>query len=252
MITEPGPRTGADDVTQPIPRVRPRRWFRLNWITALVVVWAGLAACNLQGGLPGAVSELARAGPVTHRHAERAVPATFPPAVTTPTTIPWRELTPVSAAAFNPYASGHAGDHGDLAYRAIDRNPATAWQTDWYVTPTLGGLYPGTGLLVDMGQTRTIATVLIRLGPAHAATFQVRVGSAPTLADLPPVATVAHAGGIARVRLASPTHGRYVLIWFTKLPADPGGTFQASVYNVGLLGRLDHSPVRRNRTTQPH
>src|SRR5512135_1879135 len=81
MITEPGPRTGADDVTQPIPRVRPRRWFRLNWITALVVVWAGLAAYNLHGGLPGAVSGVARARPVTHRHAERGVPATFPPAV---------------------------------------------------------------------------------------------------------------------------------------------------------------------------
>jgi hypothetical protein len=28
-----------------------------------------------------------------------------------------------------------------------------------------------------------------------------------------------------------------VLIWFTRLPADSSGTFQASVYDVSLKGR---------------
>jgi hypothetical protein len=39
------------------------------------------------------------------------------------------------------------------------------------------------------------------------------------------------------MRLATPAHGRYVLIWFTRLPPDPAGTFQASVYNLRLEGR---------------
>jgi hypothetical protein len=40
------------------------------------------------------------------------------------------------------------------------------------------------------------------------------------------VASAASAGGRVRLRLATPAHGRYVLIWFTRLPPDPAGTFQ--------------------------
>jgi hypothetical protein len=36
------------------------------------------------------------------------------------------------------------------------------------------------------------------------------------------VASAASAGGRIRLRLATPAHGRYVLIWFTRLPPDPG------------------------------
>ena len=31
--------------------------------------------------------------------------------------------------------------------------------------------------------------------------------------------------------------GRYVLVWFTRLPTDTSGTFQAQVSNVALQGR---------------
>jgi hypothetical protein len=41
---------------------------------------------------------------------------------------------------------------------------------------------------------------------------------------------------VVRLRLNSPAHGRYVLIWFTNLPPDSSGTFQVSVYNVRLQG----------------
>jgi hypothetical protein len=40
-----------------------------------------------------------------------------------------------------------------------------------------------------------------------------------------------------RLRLASPAHGRYVLVWFTRLPTDSSGTFQGRVDGVTLLGR---------------
>jgi hypothetical protein len=41
---------------------------------------------------------------------------------------------------------------------------------------------------------------------------------------------------VLRLRFSRPAHGRYVLVWFTRLPADPAGTFQASVYNIKLTG----------------
>jgi hypothetical protein len=145
-------------------------------------------------------------------------------------------LTPASAAAFGPSGAGQ-GDNSDLAHLAIDGNSATAWHTDWYTSAHFGNLYPGTGLLVDMGRPVTVTAAQIQLGRAHGAGFQLRVGAAPALADLPPVAHAANAGGVVRLQLATPAHGRYLLIWFTSLPPDPAGTFQASVYNLRLEGR---------------
>jgi hypothetical protein len=43
--------------------------------------------------------------------------------------------------------------------------------------------------------------------------------------------------GVVQQRLSRPGHGRDVLLWFNRLPADPAGTFQASVYYLRLEGR---------------
>jgi hypothetical protein len=147
-----------------------------------------------------------------------------------------RALVPVRATAFGVSGPGE-GDNPGAARRAIDGRPGTAWRTDWYTTARFGNLYPGTGLLVDMGRPVTITAAIITLGSRHGAGLELRVGAAPTLADLPPVAQAADAGGVVRLRLRTPAHGRYVLIWFTRLPPDPAGTFQASVYDLRLEGR---------------
>jgi hypothetical protein len=72
--------------------------------------------------------------------------------------------------------------------------------------------------------------------PGHGASFQLRVGAAPALASLRPVAR-AVGGGVARLLLSRPAHGRYLPLWFTRLPPGPAGTFQASVYEIELTGR---------------
>ena len=146
-----------------------------------------------------------------------------------------RVLKPVSAVSFDPYGDG-LGENSQLAYLAIDRNPATAWHTEWYASASFGDLKPGTGLLLDMGRTVTIGTVRVLLGKTPGADFQVRVGAvASSLTDLHPVAQASDAGGQVSLDLTRPARGRYVLIWFTQLPPDgSSATFQASVYNVGL------------------
>lgn len=88
-----------------------------------------------------------------------------------------------------------------------------------------------------MGRPVTITAARITLGNGHGAGLELRVGAAPALAGLPPAAHVADAGGVVRLRLPTPAHGRYVLIWFTSLPPDPVGTFQVSVYDLRLEGR---------------
>ena len=147
-----------------------------------------------------------------------------------------RTIRPASAAAFGPNGDGQ-GDNGQLARLAIDASPATGWHTDWYTTAGFGNLQQGTGLLVDMGRTMTLTRAQITLGSIRGADFQLRVGAgASGLADLRPVAGATDAGGRVDLRLVRPAHGRYVLVWFTRLPPDASGTFQAGVYNVRLEG----------------
>jgi hypothetical protein len=83
----------------------------------------------------------------------------------------------------------------------------------------------------------TITAAQITLGGAPGADFQLRAGAAPSLAGLPVVANAANAAGVVSLRLTTPAHCRYVLIWFTGLPPDQAGTFQASVYDLRLEGR---------------
>jgi hypothetical protein len=145
-------------------------------------------------------------------------------------------LAPVSAAAFGVSGAGQ-GDNPQLAPLAIDRSRTTAWNTDWYTSARFGNLYPGTGLLIDMGRPVTITSAQIWLGSAPGASFQLRVGSSPALADLEPAARAAGASGLVRLQLTTPARGRYVLIWFTRLPVNSNGNFEASVYNVRVEGR---------------
>jgi hypothetical protein len=146
-------------------------------------------------------------------------------------------LTPASATSFGMSGAGQ-GDNESQAPLAIDHSSSTSWNTDWYASARFGNLYPGTGLLLDMGRPVTITGAEISLGSAPGATFDLRVGSAPTMAVLPTVARASGASGVARLRLTTPAQGRYVLIWFTRLPLNSNGNFEASVYNVRLQGHV--------------
>jgi len=86
---------------------------------------------------------------------------------------PARALIPASTTAAGP----GGGDNPQFAYRAIDASRATAWRTDWYTTARFGNLYPGTGLLLDMGHPVTITGAAISLGSAPGAALQIRVGA---------------------------------------------------------------------------
>jgi cytoskeletal protein RodZ len=245
-----GPDAVGEDITEPVAPIRTRERRGLNWTVILglaLVVGIGFLGYYLLSG-PGPATGAASAArshpaaqhPASHRPAPSASPSPTPspsPSPTpTPTAVPARALRPASAAAFNPYGSGQ-GDSPQFARLAIDGRGATAWHTDWYTTARFGNLYPGTGLLVDMGRPVTITVAQLTLGSAPGADIQLRVGTAPALKDLATVARAANVGGVVRLRLTTPARGRYVLIWFTRLPPDPAGTFQARVYNVQLDGQ---------------
>ena len=159
-------------------------------------------------------------------------PAPSPPAQARP-----RSMPAVRAAAFGAHGGMGQGDDPQDAHLAIDGQRGTPWHTDWYTTSRFGNLYAGTGLIVDMGHPVTITAVRVTLGPAAGAHVAIHVGDRPVLADMPQVARSAGPGGVIRMTLARPAAGRYLLVWFTRLPPDPAGTYKAEIYGIGVKGR---------------
>ena len=154
-------------------------------------------------------------------------------------------LTPVSAHGFDALSSpgSDPGDEVDnLAGDAIDGDPATAWPTQYYDgNPVFGGLKTGTGLILDMGRQVRLRSVTVTFGPTPGADVGIEVGNENTLAasTLSTFTTVARArdvGGRYTFKCTGSAQGRYVLIWFTKLPPAGSDRFQAQIFNIVVRG----------------
>jgi hypothetical protein len=140
-----------------------------------------------------------------------------------------------SVTAFGPDGTAD-GQHPQTVARALSGHAATPWVSDWYVSPDFFELPQGTGLLLDLGRTVTVTSVQVSLN-GHGAALQLRAGAKPIPAWLPEVASASNAGGTVQLHPAAPVHVRYILIWFTKLPPDGAGTYQASVYQITVQGQ---------------
>ncbi len=267
---------GKKGVLAVIAACRRRPILCLPYATAVLLVTAGLSAqwgllpisgaASRQASAPGPaaagdVSQVAAqsvaqsvADPATHpaiRHPAARTTA-VPRQAVLPLTAPKTSgtarkavtLTPVSAHGFDALdTSGDPRDENDnLAGYAIDQNPATSWQSQYYLgSPVFGGLKAGTGLIVDMGEKVGIKSVTVTFGSAPGADVSIMVGNHGTLAaaTLPTFTTIATADGVGGRHTFKATWAvrrRYVLIWFTKLPPVSPGKFQAQVFNVAFHG----------------
>jgi hypothetical protein len=197
-------------------------------LVLLVVI--GALTYFLVSGSSGSNSPAAAHNPSASTKHHTTHPSASPSA--TASAVP---LAPVSVAAFGPAGTGQ-GDNPRLASLALAGSGSAGWQTDWYATPDFAGLQTGTGLLVDLGKPVTVTSAQLLLGPQAGGTLQLRVGDTPSLASLLPVAQAPDTGGKLTVPITSPTAGRYLLIWFTSLPPDNSGTYQATIYDISLSG----------------
>jgi len=244
-------RTAHHDITaaeafQPVlpvrVRERPRHPNRVLLVAVVLLVIIGAGGYYLlssSGASPGQLAGSSGGSPAGSGHARHHTGPSPAPSASHSSSSPAAgpvasPLAPVSAVAFGPGGPAH-GDNPPQARLAIDARPGTAWHTDWYYTAAFGGLQPGTGLLLDMGHPVRVTKARIVIGGTGSA-LQVRVGNAPSLAALRRVASAGGAGGVVRLRVARPARGRYVLIWFTRLPLDPAGTYEGSVSSIALRG----------------
>jgi cytoskeletal protein RodZ len=238
----------AAEAFQPVMPMRTRERRRVRWTAALAVIVLGVLGFASYKFAAGVGHDRHHAAVTTPRPVQSqpaavdttsstppATPSPSPSPSPTPTPVAARVLTPASVAAFGP--SGTAdGDNPQIATRAISADAATPWYTDWYSTPDING-HPGTGLLLDMGRTVTITSVRLSLGRSSGASLQLRAGATPVLTDLRQVAASTSATGTVKLSLAAPVHARYLLIWFTTLPPDTSGTYQASLYGITVQGQ---------------
>jgi cytoskeletal protein RodZ len=233
------PEITAAEVFQPSMPLRKRERRRVRWtgiLAVLVLAVLGFAIYKFVAGAghtqrPAAATSQHPAQPTAAPSVTPSVQGSTAQATPSASPVAVQALAPASVAAFGP----GGGDDPQGAAQAVSGDPATPWQTDWYTTPFFGNLYSGTGLLLDMGHTVTITSVRLSLGTPGAG-LQLRAGSSPVLADLSQVASSSDAGGTVTLQLSTPVHARYLLVWFTKLPPDASGTYQASVYGIHVQG----------------
>ena len=156
-------------------------------------------------------------------------------------------LQPVTATGFDPLSSVKAdpgNENTQYAHYAIDANSGQPWQSQWYTTPQFGGLKTGSGLLVDLGRPVRLTSVTVTLGSLPGANVELLLGnstarSRANLASMTTIASRANAAGPVTFTITSQATGRYLVIWFTRLPplsAHSKHKFMASVYNVTVKG----------------
>ncbi len=212
---------------------RPRGGILALLLVALVVVVALGAGIWLLGGHHGTT---ARGGTPPPSHS--ASPSGG--AVTV--------LTPQSAHGFDALSSqadDPQNENDQLAKLAIDSSPSTFWNTQFYLgNPVFGGTKTGTGLILDMGKAVRLSSVAVTFGSIPGADVSLELGNsnvrAPsTLSSFTTVASATGVGGTHTFTVTSKATGRYVLIWFTKLPPKSAGStskFEALIYNIVVRG----------------
>jgi putative peptidoglycan lipid II flippase len=154
-------------------------------------------------------------------------------------------LTPAGVSTYNAYSPGNTED-GVKAPLAIDGDRTTAWATQWYGSPKLGSLKPGTGLLLDMGKQVKLTQVEVLFGPGGTSA-DIYLGntntvSADAFTTFTKVASATDVAGDYKYPISSSATGRYVLIWLTSLPPElpnsgaPPGKFIGVIYEVTVRG----------------
>ncbi len=223
---ETGTGVGTGAIPQPIDHhdtashvVPGRRWFWLAMLVALglLVLVSSVAAYQLGVG-PGEDTDDpgATAGPS---------------AAADPT--PFTELTAVD---FDPQGAEPRVENPDLVPLALDRDPATAWQTSTYKQdfgPT--GLKDGVGLLVDLGSTLSVREIEVATlgGPTSVSAYVT--GKAPAgVAELTPIGTQA-GNGVLTFGLDEAVSGRFVTVWLTSIPPIEG-EFRGAIAEVVVKG----------------
>jgi len=153
-------------------------------------------------------------------------------------------LLVTKATDFDPKADGGGGaENPKQAKLAIDGDPATLWRTERYKRlPTMGGIKPGVGLVLDLGAVRHVTGVELQL---EGAGTSVEVRTPKATADAAPMKSIDQwtklagtedASGRLGIDLPQAQDTRYVLVYFTSLAPMGDGYFRSGIAEVTVRG----------------
>ncbi len=152
-------------------------------------------------------------------------------------------LQPAAATGFDALTPSDTGNEDtQTAKYAIDASPRTSWNSQWYATATFGSLKAGSGMLVDMGRAVSFNSVSVTFNSQPGASVELLVGnssarSKQNLDSMKVVASASSPTGTVNFKLKGTAVGRYLVVWFTKLPPAPGGgKYEAQIFNVAVRG----------------
>ena len=141
-------------------------------------------------------------------------------------------MKPSSAIGFDPL--GDREERGELAGFAIDGKDSTDWHSESYDSADFGRLKTGVGLLLDMGESVPVKQVTVDFGGTSGGTAELRVGDSPQLESLSVLQKVNGVSGKKTFTAEAPKKGRYVLVWFTKMPTYQG-KFRGQVQEIKVF-----------------
>lgn len=130
-------------------------------------------------------------------------------------------LVLVSSAAFDP-PPGSGSEHDEIVGLSIDGDDSTIWHSESYASREFGGLKDGIGLIVELSEPASIATVDV-VSPSQGWSLEIYAAGEPA-GDLAgwgePVAGASAVAGNAQFDLGGTTIGA-LLVWVTDLGNDP-------------------------------
>ncbi|WP_168929276.1 protein kinase family protein [Nocardioides sp. GY 10113] len=233
----PADQQGWDSGTGTLERIAPadeepvpgRSWLRLALAVGLVLVLVVAVAIAINLGRGRTPLGAETTGPT---RGSSPAPSVAP-----------SKLGVLSATDFDPLGDGD--ENRETAALAVDGDPSTAWRSQTYLDqlgPPPGALKTGVGLIVDLGEVRTITSVKLQLVGAPSTVDAWISRTAPTSAPGgTPVARTTAEGDTATLTPSTDdisqgaTTGRYLLVWFTALPPVTGG-YRIEVAEVVVRG----------------
>ncbi|HEY2639862.1 MAG TPA: protein kinase family protein [Streptosporangiaceae bacterium] len=156
-------------------------------------------------------------------------------------------LSPQSAKGFDPLNLSDTGNENSDQAASVLTGTGGGWNTQYYASAEFGGLKAGVGLILDMGKSVLVKTLNVQFGSASGAIVKIMVGdsadrSPQTLNQMQTVAGPTSVSGAWTFTVSHPLSGRYLLIWFTRLPREPNPP-SAHIPYFALIDRVSVSGI---------
>lgn len=205
------------------PALPGRMGAALKWsVSALLIAAVGLASWQIADALMESDAPPPREAP--------ALPTTPADDDSSPAAA---QLPVVDIKDFDPH--GRTGSQNPAeAPQAIDGDSETFWHTKNYFGPGFGNLKPGLGLILDLGEPKTVTSVTVEALGEHSVQLRAAASSVSAMpASEDDFELIAEGSGDSlTLGGEEAVESRYLLVWLTELPRGDDGNYRGRISNI--------------------